>query len=90
MTKHTQKEQVIAVLVDLSTGNHRDHAAKFVAHRSYDRLLCDHVYARASLKKRLYKKTGALSNVYYCYFLFFSFFFPFFFFPIILHSFICD
>jgi len=44
MTKRTQKEQVIAVLVDLSTENHRDHAVKFVAHRDYDRLLCDHVY----------------------------------------------
>ena len=44
MTKHTQKEQIIAVLIDLSTGNHRDHAVKFVAHKKYDRLLCDHVY----------------------------------------------
>jgi hypothetical protein len=31
---------VVAVLVDLSEGS----ATKFVAHRGYDQLLCNHVY----------------------------------------------
>jgi hypothetical protein len=36
-----KSDQVIGVLVDLSDG----HAIKFVSHRGYDRLLCDHVYS---------------------------------------------
>ena len=39
-----KSDQVFGVLVELSDGDHRDHAIKFVAHRSYDRLLCGHVY----------------------------------------------
>jgi hypothetical protein len=44
-TVQGESEQVIGVLVNLSDGDHRDHAIKFVAHRTYDRLLCDHVFS---------------------------------------------
>ena len=39
-----KSDQIVGVLVDLSDGDHRDLAIKFVAHRGYDRLLCGHVY----------------------------------------------
>jgi hypothetical protein len=39
-----KSDQVIGVLIDLSDGDHKGHAIKFVAHRSHDSLLCDHVY----------------------------------------------
>jgi len=41
-----ETEKIVGVLIDFSDGDHRDRAVKFVAHRGYDRLLCDHVYFR--------------------------------------------
>jgi len=35
-----KSQMVVGVLVDLSEGS----AVKFVAHRGYDKLLCNHVY----------------------------------------------
>jgi hypothetical protein len=43
-TAKAESDQVIGVLIDLSDGDHTDHAIKFVAHRRYDKLLCEHVY----------------------------------------------
>jgi hypothetical protein len=40
----------IGVLVDWNDGNHKDHAIKFISHRGFDRLLCDHVYFRFCLE----------------------------------------
>jgi hypothetical protein len=45
-TVQAEPDQVIGVVIDFSDGDHRDHAIKFVAHRGYDQLLCDHVYCR--------------------------------------------
>ena len=43
--KAVLENRVVGVLVDLSEGS----AIKFVAHRGYDKLLCDHVYFRFCL-----------------------------------------
>lgn len=39
-----ESEQIVGVIIDLQDGDHKDQAIKFISHRSFDRLLCDHVY----------------------------------------------
>jgi len=39
-------KRFVGVLIDWNDGEHKDYAIKFVAHRDYDKVLCDHVYFR--------------------------------------------
>jgi hypothetical protein len=43
-TVQGESEQVFGVVIDVSDGDHKNHAVEFVPHRGYDKLLCNHVY----------------------------------------------